>query len=180
MQRWGVCGEGGRRCSVGGCGCRGGEGGRAIVSVGMDMEVGMWGVQCGVGEGGGVQCWGMCNWWGGWERLHATVHMGRVGGGACRGGGGEHAAVMVEGACGCVMAGCVRGAYLYGYCIILLDQGPIVNDLGAMPVSDSAMPLVKFEQLLESIPSLRVMTISPHVDARDGYQRIQALLKRYH
>ena len=53
-----------------------------------------------------------------------------------------------------------------------------MNDLGAMPVSDAAMPLVRFEQLLDSIPGLRVMTISPHVDARDGYQRIQALLKR--
>ena len=53
-----------------------------------------------------------------------------------------------------------------------------MNDLGAMPVSDAAMPLVRFEQLLDSIPGLCVMTISPHVDARDGYQRIQALLKR--
>ena len=61
---------------------------------------------------------------------------------------------------------------------VCVNQGPIVNDLGAMPVSDAAMPLVRFEQLLDSIPSLRVMTISPHVDAKDGYQRIQALLKR--
>ena len=53
-----------------------------------------------------------------------------------------------------------------------------MNDLGAMPVSDAAMPLVRFEQLLDFIPGLCVMTISPHVDARDGYQRIQALLKR--
>ena len=66
----------------------------------------------------------------------------------------------------------------YMMCMYMLNQGPIVNDLGAMPVSDAAMPLVRFEQLLDSIPGLRVMTISPHVDARDGYQRIQALLKR--
>ena len=66
----------------------------------------------------------------------------------------------------------------YMMCMYMLNQGPIVNDLGAMPVSDAAMPLVRFEQLLDSIPGLRVMTISPHVDARDGYQRIQTLLKR--
>ena len=70
-----------------------------------------------------------------------------------------------------------RDAVVKSY-VMCVYQGPIVNDLGAMPVSDVAMPLVRFEQLLDSIPSLRVMTISPHVDAKDGYQRIQALLKR--
>ena len=58
-------------------------------------------------------------------------------------------------------------------------QGPIVHDLGAMPPADSAMSTERFEQLLDSIPSLRVMTISPRLEAEQHYQRIKALLKRY-
>ena len=53
-----------------------------------------------------------------------------------------------------------------------------MNDLGAMPPSDSSMKLGDFESLLDSIPHLKVMTISPHLEAKDGYQKIKALLKR--
>ena len=60
----------------------------------------------------------------------------------------------------------------------LFMQGPIVHDLGAMPPSDTAISLDGFEQLLDSIPSPRVMTISPHLEAGEGYGRMKALLQR--
>jgi len=59
-----------------------------------------------------------------------------------------------------------------------LLQGPIVNDLGAMPPSNSSMALDEFESLLDSIPHLKVMTISPHLEALGGHCRIKALLER--
>ncbi len=62
--------------------------------------------------------------------------------------------------------------------IRLTAQGPIVHDLGAMPPSNAAMGQEEFERLLDSIPGLRVMTISPHVEANEGYRRIMALLER--
>ena len=62
-------------------------------------------------------------------------------------------------------------------CLLIL-QGPIVNDLGAMPPSNSTMTLKEFESLLDSIPHLKVMTISPHLEAPGGYRRLNALLER--
>lgn len=53
-----------------------------------------------------------------------------------------------------------------------------MNDLGAMPTTDAEMSLDDFEKLLDSIPSLKVMTISPHIQKKDNYMKIKALLKR--
>ena len=66
------------------------------------------------------------------------------------------------------------------YNLLLLPvQGPIVNDLGAMPPTKHDMPLSEFESLLDAMPQLRVMTISPHLEAAgENYARIRALLKR--
>ncbi len=47
-----------------------------------------------------------------------------------------------------------------------------------MPTADSNMSLAKFEELLDSIPRLKMMTISPHLEAGVGYQRIKALIER--
>ena len=55
----------------------------------------------------------------------------------------------------------------------------MVNDLGGLPPSHHDMSLTEFHTLLDSMPSLRVMTISPHLDAPKNYLRIQALLNRY-
>lgn len=41
------------------------------------------------------------------------------------------------------------------------------------------MSLGDFQYLLDSMPSLRVMTISPHLEAGTGYLRIQALVNRW-
>lgn len=59
-----------------------------------------------------------------------------------------------------------------------MPQGPIINDLGAMPVTDNSMSLVDFEKMLDSIPRLKLMTISPHLEASVDYQRLRALVKR--
>ena len=47
-----------------------------------------------------------------------------------------------------------------------------------MPDADQNMSLTDFEHLLDSIPRLKVMTISPHVEAGVEYRRLKALLKR--
>lgn len=47
-----------------------------------------------------------------------------------------------------------------------------------MPPVDNTMSLQEFETLVDSIPSLKVMTISPHLEARGGYQKIKMLVKR--
>lgn len=47
-----------------------------------------------------------------------------------------------------------------------------------MPATDSNMSLVQFEELLDAIPLLKVMTISPHLEAAVDYQRLKALVKR--
>lgn len=53
-----------------------------------------------------------------------------------------------------------------------------MNDLGAMPPTKNDMPLSEFESLLDAMPHLRAMTISPHLEAKGNYARIRALLKR--
>ena len=47
-----------------------------------------------------------------------------------------------------------------------------------MPATDDDMSLSDFECLLDSIPRLKVMTISPHLEAATGYQRLKALIQR--
>ncbi len=47
-----------------------------------------------------------------------------------------------------------------------------------MPPTDSDMSLSDFENLLDSIPRLKVMTISPHLEAAVKYQRLKALIER--
>ena len=54
----------------------------------------------------------------------------------------------------------------------------MVNDLGGLPPSQQDISLTEFHSLLDSMPSLRVMTISPHLEASHNYLRIQALVNR--
>lgn len=60
-----------------------------------------------------------------------------------------------------------------------MSQGPIVNDLGGLPPSHQDMSLTEFQSLLDSMPSLRMMTISPHLETTQNYLRIQALVNRF-
>ncbi|CAI8032499.1 N-acetylglucosamine-6-phosphate deacetylase [Geodia barretti] len=57
-------------------------------------------------------------------------------------------------------------------------EGPVVNDLGGLPPSHQDLTLTEFQSLLDSMPSLRMMTISPHLDTSNNYLRIQALVNR--
>lgn len=57
---------------------------------------------------------------------------------------------------------------------------PIITDLGAMPQSYNEMTTDEFEQLLDKMPHLKVMTISPHAEASHNYNRIKCLLRRCH
>ena len=53
-----------------------------------------------------------------------------------------------------------------------------MNDLGAMPPTARDISLDDFEKLLDAIPRLKVMTISPHLEADRDYERIKALVRR--
>ena len=58
-------------------------------------------------------------------------------------------------------------------------QGPIITDLGAnMPQSYNEMTCEEFEELLNKIVNLKVMTISPHAEAAVSQSRIKCLLNR--
>ena len=63
------------------------------------------------------------------------------------------------------------------YTLIVL-QGPVVNDLGGLPPSHRDISLSEFQSLLDAMPCVRTMTISPHLDAPNNYLRIQALVNR--
>ncbi|XP_058972236.2 N-acetylglucosamine-6-phosphate deacetylase isoform X1 [Pocillopora verrucosa] len=67
-----------------------------------------------------------------------------------------------------------NGAVLEG----IHSEGPIITDLGAMPQSYNNMTSDEFEQLLDKMPHLKVMTISPHAEASHNYNRIKCLLRR--
>jgi N-acetylglucosamine-6-phosphate deacetylase len=56
-------------------------------------------------------------------------------------------------------------------------EGPVIADSGGLPPSSDDIALPQFEQLCASMPSLKIMTISPRLDARVGYERIKHLLK---
>jgi hypothetical protein len=57
-------------------------------------------------------------------------------------------------------------------------EGPIIADYGGLPLSETRMPLPRFRALLDRMPGLRVMTISPSVDAADDYARVAELSSR--
>ena len=47
-----------------------------------------------------------------------------------------------------------------------------------MPPTKQDMSLMEFERLLDATPHLKVMTISPHLEAGENYARLHALLQR--
>ena len=54
-----------------------------------------------------------------------------------------------------------------------------MNDLGGLPDSDNEMDEAQFETLINKIPSLKLMTISPHLEAQNGYKKLKLLIKKY-
>lgn len=63
--------------------------------------------------------------------------------------------------------------------LFVAQQGPLVHDLGAMPSMSTDMSVERLESWLKTLPknALRMMTISPHVEAQYDYKRLQCLLK---
>ncbi|KAG5463833.1 hypothetical protein LSCM1_00004 [Leishmania martiniquensis] len=72
------------------------------------------------------------------------------------------------------------GRYTKDSCILggIHAEGPVIHDRGGLPECKSDMSLEEFKQLVASMPSLRVMTISPHIDAQCNYEKIRHLLER--
>ena len=60
------------------------------------------------------------------------------------------------------------GKRLPGCCILegIHLEGPVVADLGGLPQSEQDMALDRFRQLLDALPFLRMMTISPTMELR--------------
>ncbi|XP_078360754.1 N-acetylglucosamine-6-phosphate deacetylase-like isoform X2 [Oculina patagonica] len=67
-----------------------------------------------------------------------------------------------------------EGAVLEG----IHSEGPIITDLGGLPGSYNDMTANEFEQLLDKMHHLKIMTISPHAEASSNFERIKCLLKR--
>ncbi|XQJ31468.1 N-acetylglucosamine-6-phosphate deacetylase-like protein [Leishmania guyanensis] len=72
------------------------------------------------------------------------------------------------------------GYYTEGNCILggIHAEGPVILDRGGLPECKSEMSLDDFKRLVDSMPSLRVMTISPHIEARCNYEKMRYLLEK--
>jgi N-acetylglucosamine-6-phosphate deacetylase len=58
-------------------------------------------------------------------------------------------------------------------------EGPVVATLGGLPEGQPDMPMADFVELLNVLgPGLKLMTISPSVDAVNGFEKIQLLVER--
>eukprot|EP00301_Raphidiophrys_heterophryoidea_P017431 c2741_g1_i2.p1 GENE.c2741_g1_i2~~c2741_g1_i2.p1 ORF type:complete len:228 (-),score=46.11 c2741_g1_i2:746-1429(-) len=57
-------------------------------------------------------------------------------------------------------------------------EGPLVSDLGGLPFQDKAMTLERFQQFVDSLPGLRMMTLSPGVDAKHNHTFTHHLVAR--
>lgn len=56
-------------------------------------------------------------------------------------------------------------------------EGPIVADYGGLPTADTDLSQEAFEALCATMPSMKVMTISPSCEARCNYERLKHLVK---
>lgn len=72
------------------------------------------------------------------------------------------------------------GKYEPDNCILggIHAEGPVINDRGGLPECKTELSLDGFKALVATMPSLRVMTISPHIEARCNYEKIRYLLQR--
>ncbi|KPA79809.1 N-acetylglucosamine-6-phosphate deacetylase-like protein [Leptomonas pyrrhocoris] len=72
------------------------------------------------------------------------------------------------------------GKYAADNCILggIHAEGPVINDRGGLPECKTELNLDSFKALVATMPSLRVMTISPHIEARCNYEKIRYLLHR--
>lgn len=56
-------------------------------------------------------------------------------------------------------------------------EGPIISDQGGLPPADTNLPLDEFKKLCATMPSMKIMTISPSKEALVGFERIKHLLE---
>lgn len=70
--------------------------------------------------------------------------------------------------------------YIPDCCILggIHAEGPVVHDRGGLPQANNRISQEAFTSLCASLPSMKVMTISPHIDAASGYEKIRYLLQR--
>eukprot|EP01111_Echinosteliopsis_oligospora_P008108 TRINITY_DN2355_c0_g1_i1.p1 TRINITY_DN2355_c0_g1~~TRINITY_DN2355_c0_g1_i1.p1 ORF type:complete len:420 (-),score=112.26 TRINITY_DN2355_c0_g1_i1:24-1283(-) len=57
-------------------------------------------------------------------------------------------------------------------------EGPIIVDLGGLPHLHPEMSVEEFKKILDMMPSLKIMTISPSIEHDNGYTRLRVLLER--
>ncbi|ESL09711.1 N-acetylglucosamine-6-phosphate deacetylase-like protein [Trypanosoma rangeli SC58] len=71
------------------------------------------------------------------------------------------------------------GVYILDCCVLggIHAEGPVIHDLGGLPVCENRWSLERFKALCATMPSMRIMTISPHIDARSNYELIRHLLR---
>ena len=70
------------------------------------------------------------------------------------------------------------GKYFDDCCTIegIHAEGPVINDRGGLPPADTNPSIDEFKALCATMPSMKVMTISPSLEALNGYKRLQHLL----
>lgn len=56
-------------------------------------------------------------------------------------------------------------------------EGPVIQDAGGLPPAETNPPLSEFVELCSSMPSMKIMTISPSKEALVDYERLKHLLK---
>ncbi|KEG08552.1 putative N-acetylglucosamine-6-phosphate deacetylase-like protein [Trypanosoma grayi] len=69
--------------------------------------------------------------------------------------------------------------YIPDCCVLggIHAEGPVINDRGGLPACENRWSLERFKELCATMPSMRIMTISPHIDAINNYELIKHLLR---
>lgn len=57
-------------------------------------------------------------------------------------------------------------------------KGPIICDFGGLPRNSTRLSATEFGNLLDAMPGLKIMTISPHVTSKMEYKAIKVLHER--
>lgn len=70
------------------------------------------------------------------------------------------------------------GKYFEDCCVIegVHAEGPVINDRGGLPPGNTNPSLEEFKALCATMPNMKIMTISPSLEAVSGYKRLQHLV----
>ena len=58
-------------------------------------------------------------------------------------------------------------------------KGPIICDFGGLPRNSRELSAIEFENLLDAMPGLKMMTISPRAASKLDYEAVRMLHERY-